>query len=140
MLKREAGQPHRPRRTKKPPEVATDLLLRFKLLVRRFYHFVLLRQVDPKLEAARFRLARSLDRHFSMDDWKITLGELGRDSVVFGILTSAALSWQEGGSNAISMVRLARRDRRGLTAHIHCTPPSRMIPAWPAESSCLLAP
>ena len=44
------------------------LLLRFKLLVRRFYHLVLLWQVDPKLKAARIRLARFMYRHFSVDD------------------------------------------------------------------------
>jgi hypothetical protein len=44
------------------------LLLRFKFLVRRFYHLVLLRQVYPKLKAARFGLARFVDGHFSMDD------------------------------------------------------------------------
>jgi hypothetical protein len=33
----------------------------------------LLRQVDPKLKAARFGLARFLDGHFSMDDCEITL-------------------------------------------------------------------
>jgi hypothetical protein len=42
-------------------------------LVRRFYHLILLRQVDPKLKAARFGLARFLDRHFSMDNCEITL-------------------------------------------------------------------
>ena len=46
------------------------LLLRFKLLVRGFYHLVLFRQVDPKLKAARIGLARFMYRHFSVDDWK----------------------------------------------------------------------
>lgn len=42
-------------------------------MVRRFYHFVLLRQVDPKLEAARFGFSRLVDRHFSVDDWTSSL-------------------------------------------------------------------
>jgi hypothetical protein len=46
------------------------LLFRFKLLVRRFHHLVLLRQVDPQLEAAGLRLAGFLDRHFGVDDWE----------------------------------------------------------------------
>ena len=57
------------------------LLFRFKLLVRRFYHLVLLRQVDPKLKAARFGFARFVDRHFSMDDWKSRFSGLDCDSV-----------------------------------------------------------
>jgi hypothetical protein len=48
----------------------SGLLLGFKLLVRRFYHLVFLRQVDPKLEAARVGLARLVDRHFGVDDWE----------------------------------------------------------------------
>lgn len=46
------------------------VLFGFKLLVRRFYHLVLLRQVDPKLKPAGLRLAGLVDRHFSVDDWK----------------------------------------------------------------------
>ena len=42
-------------------------------MVRRFYHLILLRQVDPKLKAARFGLARFVDGHFSMDNCEITL-------------------------------------------------------------------
>ena len=47
-----------------------NLLFGFELLVRGFYHLVLLRQVDPKLQAARFGLSRFVDRHFGVDDWK----------------------------------------------------------------------
>jgi hypothetical protein len=59
--------------SRRPPKLPAYLLLRFKLLVRRFYHLILLRQVDPKLKAARFGLARFLDGHFSMDNCEITL-------------------------------------------------------------------
>lgn len=58
------GQLHRQRRTLRN----SHSLLRFKLLVRRLYHLVLLRQVYPKLKAARFGLARFLDGHFGMHD------------------------------------------------------------------------
>jgi hypothetical protein len=53
----------------------TPCLLTFQVqaLVRRFYHLILLRQVDPKLKAARFGLARFLHGHFSMDNCEITL-------------------------------------------------------------------
>jgi hypothetical protein len=62
--KNTSGQLHRQRETL--PN--SHLLLRFQLLVRRFYHLVLLRQVYPKLKAARFGLARFFDGHFGMDD------------------------------------------------------------------------
>lgn len=69
MLKETACQPHSCA-SKHPKQ---HILLRFKLLVRRLYHLVLLRQVDPKLEATRFGLSRLVDRHFSVDDWKSDL-------------------------------------------------------------------
>jgi len=46
------------------------LLFGFKLLVRWFYHLVLLRQVDPKLEPTGLGLSGLVDRHFGVDDWK----------------------------------------------------------------------
>ena len=70
-IKRERGQnPHRRVALQKPPAY---LLFRFKFLVRRFYHLVLLRQVNPKLKAARIGLARFVDGHFRMNDCEITL-------------------------------------------------------------------
>jgi hypothetical protein len=59
--------------SRRPLKLPAYLLFRFKLLVRRFYHLILLRQVDPKLKAARFGLARFLDGHFSVDNCEITL-------------------------------------------------------------------
>ena len=56
-----------------PPKLPSYLLFRFKLLVRRFDHLILLRQVDPKLKAARFGLARFVNGHLCMDNCQITL-------------------------------------------------------------------
>jgi hypothetical protein len=56
---------------KRKKGLRATLLFRFKLLVRRFHHLVLLRQVDPQLEAAGLGLAGFLDRHFGVDDWDI---------------------------------------------------------------------
>ena len=41
-----------------------------KLLVRGLDHLVLLWQVNPELETARFRDARALYGHLCMDDWQ----------------------------------------------------------------------
>lgn len=53
-----------------PRSSSSELLFGIELLVRRFYHLVLLRQVDPKLQAARFGLSGFVDRHFGVDDCK----------------------------------------------------------------------
>jgi hypothetical protein len=73
MLERRKSIPFVDTQKKKKKKKAFGrlLLFRFKLLVRRFHHLVLLRQVDPQLEAAGLGLAGFLDRHFGVDDWDI---------------------------------------------------------------------
>jgi hypothetical protein len=105
----------------------TYLLFRFKLLVRRFYHLILLWQVDPKLKAARFGLSRFLDGHFSVDNCEITLS-MGFDWEPWldlrHLLPRPCHREMEGRNDYYGSVWRREDGKEGLTAHIHCTPPS----------------
>lgn len=61
------------------PKVLAYLVFRFRRSARRFYHLIFPRPVDPKLKAARFRLSRFMDGHFSMDNCETTLSGFDRE-------------------------------------------------------------
>jgi hypothetical protein len=114
MLYRDGSTSPSSRRT---PKLPAYLPFRFELLVRRFYHLILLRQVNPKLKAARFGLARFLDGHLSMDNCEITLSTgFDRETLLrLKTLTSASLSSE----TVVNMARLTQGRRRRGTYRAH---------------------